>query len=128
MPSVSERATTRLQQSPVRRSRIKLGFRSWCDLRERTYMHHYTADRAPGLPQQLRQLGNVHRNAPRFIFAEQLCCRAAAGLAFIIDIAQLLTVGVTHNETGWRYFGSPGRREAASGGHRLENFENLQLV
>jgi hypothetical protein len=69
-----------------------------------------------------RQLGDIHRNPPRFIFAEQLGCRAATGFAFIIDLAQRLTVGVTHDETVGRHFDRPRRREAAdSHKQRLRN-------
>ena len=41
---------------------------------------------------------------------------ASPRLTLIIDVAQRLTIGVTHDETVWRDFGSPRRREAA-GGH-----------
>ena len=54
-----------------------------------------------------------HRDPSHLIFAEQLCRRAATGFAFAIDVAQRLTVCVTHDETVRRYFGRPGRREAA---------------
>jgi hypothetical protein len=39
----------------------------------------------------------------------------AAGLALIINVGQLLTVSVTHNETGFKFFDSPRWREAAIG-------------
>jgi hypothetical protein len=29
-------------------------------------------------PEQLRQLGDIHRNPPRLILAEVLCCRGVA--------------------------------------------------
>jgi hypothetical protein len=54
----------------------------------------------------------VNCDPPRLIFAEQLGRSAATGFAFIIDVAQCLTVCVTHDETVRRYFGRPRRWEA----------------
>jgi len=50
-----------------------------------------------GLFQQLRQLGDVRRDPPRLIFAEQLSRRSPPRLTFIIHVGNLLTVGVTHD-------------------------------
>jgi hypothetical protein len=36
---------------------------------------------------QFRQLGDIRRNSPRFVFGEQLGRRSAAGLLLEIDIA-----------------------------------------
>src|SRR5262249_46816322 len=49
--------------------------------------------------------------------SSQFCRRAATGFALIIDVAQHLTVGVTHDEAVRCDFGSPRRREAAGGRH-----------
>src|SRR5690242_1926391 len=45
--------------------------------------------------------------------AKQLGRRAPTEFTLIIDIRQLLPASVTHDETVWREFGSPRRREAA---------------
>jgi hypothetical protein len=48
-----------------------------------------------GLPKSSGQLRDIRRYAPpRLIFAEQLGRRAATGFAFIIDVAQRLTLSV----------------------------------
>jgi hypothetical protein len=78
------------------------------------------------LRKQLRQLDNVHSNPPCLIFAEQLGRRAPTGLAFIIEVAQRLPVGVTHDEAVGRYLGSPERREA--GGHDQRSKCELQVL
>jgi len=62
---------------------------------------------------QFRQLGDIGRDPPRLVFCQQLCCRAATGFAFIIDIGELLPVGVPYNETVGRYLSGPRRRKAA---------------
>jgi hypothetical protein len=36
-------------------------------------------------PQKLRQLGDIGRDPPRFVFGEQFCCRSPARL--ILEIA-----------------------------------------
>ena len=38
-----------------------------------------------------RQLGDIRRDPPRFVFGEQLGRRAATGFIFIIDVAQRQT-------------------------------------
>lgn len=71
--------------------------------------------RAPlrALSQQVGKLGDVHRNAPRFVLGHELGRRAPAGLFLVIDIGQRLPVGVIDDETGWAFLDGPGRREAA---------------
>ena len=61
----------------------------------------------PSLAHQFRQFSAVRRDPPRLVLAEQLSCRAATGFALKINVAQCLTVGVPHDETVRRDFGSP---------------------
>ena len=65
-----------------------------------------------------RQLRNVRRDPPHLVFGEQLGRRSPPRLTLIIDVGELLPVGVPHDETVRRYFRRPRRREAA-GGHDL---------
>ena len=52
------------------------------------------------LLEQLRQLGNIHRNPQRLILADQLGCLSAARPLLEIDVVERLAVGVTHRECG----------------------------
>src|SRR5262249_39024735 len=69
------------------------------------------------LPQKLWQPRNVRRNPARLVLAEQLGRRAPPRFALVINVCDLLPVGVTHDETVGCDFGSPWRREAALRGH-----------
>jgi len=48
--------------------------------------------------QKFRQLGDVHRGAPRLVFAEQLGRRSPAGLLLEVDIR--LAATIPNNEAG----------------------------
>ena len=61
----------------------------------------------------LRQLGDIGRDPPRLILGERLGRGAPARFVLVIDVSELMFVSVTHDETVRRYFGRPGRREAA---------------
>ncbi len=50
-------------------------------------------------PQELRQLGDVRRYAPRFIAGEQIGRSASAGLSLEIHVSQRPPVVVTDDET-----------------------------
>jgi hypothetical protein len=63
--------------------------------------------------QQLWQLGDVGGYPPRLILAEQLGRRSPPRLTLIIDVAQRLTAGVTHDKAGGLLLDSP-RREVAN--------------
>jgi hypothetical protein len=63
----------------------------------------------PGLQQHLKRV------MPRLVLAEQLGGGAPPRLTLIIDLAQRLPIGVTHDETVWRDFSSPRWREAPRG-------------
>ena len=65
------------------------------------------------LPQQLRQLGDVRRDAPRLVTGEQLARGTAAGLILAMDEGKRLLVGVTHDETGSGLLDGSRRWEAA---------------
>lgn len=40
--------------------------------------------------QQLRQLGDIHRNAARLVLGHELGCGAPAGLLLVIDVRERL--------------------------------------
>ena len=63
-----------------------------------------------GVAQQLRQLGDVHGDAPRFIAGEQLRGRAPTGLLLEIDVGERLPVGVADDEAGVRCYGAASVR------------------
>ena len=65
------------------------------------------------LPQQLSQLGKVHRHPPGPVAGKQLGRRAPSRLILEIDIGQRLPVVVADDEAGVRPLDGPGRREAA---------------
>ena len=65
------------------------------------------------LAQQLRQLGDVHGDAPRFIAGEQLRRRAPTGLLLEIDVGERLPVVIADDVAGVGLLGGPGRREVA---------------
>jgi hypothetical protein len=52
------------------------------------------------IPHWLRQLGDISRNPPRLIRAEQLGGQAPSRLILEIDIRQLLTDVVAHHTGG----------------------------
>jgi len=55
---------------------------------------------ASAVLQQLRQLGDVHGDAPRLVAGEQVRCRAPPRLLLEIDIGERLPVGVADDEAG----------------------------
>jgi hypothetical protein len=60
-----------------------------------------------------RQLGDTRRDPPRLVLGEHLRRRSPTGLFLKIDIGELLTVAVLHDEAGIVVFlDRPGRREA----------------
>lgn len=63
--------------------------------------------------QQLRQLRDIHRNPPRFVFGEQLAADCRSELGLIIDVCELLPVMISHGEIAWVLLNGPGRRKAA---------------
>jgi hypothetical protein len=67
------------------------------------------------LLQQIRQLGDVGRNPPRLILAEQLGRRSPPRLLLEMDIGKPLPSAVTDFESNTDVLDGPGRREAASG-------------
>jgi hypothetical protein len=74
-------------------------------------------------PQQVRQLGNVHRGAPRLVLGQPSHSHAPAGLVFVINVRERLALGVADAKAlGGRVVDAPGRRECAVIGHSpLEN-------
>src|SRR5581483_2592574 len=63
--------------------------------------------------QQVRQLGDIRRDAPRLVLGHELGSRSPAGLLLVIDIRQRLPVGVADDETRRALLDGPGRRETA---------------
>ena len=62
---------------------------------------------------QLRQLGDIDSDAPRFVAGEYFRSGAAAGLLFITDAAERLPVIVADDEARAVVFDVPGRPESA---------------
>src|SRR5262249_52464958 len=56
----------------------------------------------------------VRRDPPRLILAQQFGRRLPTRLTLIIDVCNLLTVSVPHDETVRGYFGRPGCGKAAA--------------
>ena len=75
------------------------------------------------LQTKLRQLGDIHRDPPSFILAEQLSRGSATGLILVIDIGELLPAVILHDEGGINVLDRPARREAAGGG--VTNHEQM---
>src|SRR5262245_38416387 len=69
------------------------------------------------LPPKLCPPRIVRRSPPRPVLAEQLGRPPPPRFALVINVCDLLPVGVTHDETVGCDFGSPWRREAALRGH-----------
>src|SRR5689334_14859977 len=99
-------------------------------------MSHYKTVRVSSLAQQLRQLGDVRCDAPRFIFSEQLGCGASTRLILEMDIGELLAITVAHDETGvktciavgrWRQRQRGPRRPFAGGMVRRKTLCVLEL-
>jgi hypothetical protein len=112
MSLVSDKATTRLQQSPVQRSRLKLGFRSWCALLERTYAiilrtAHQALRKSSG---SLAILAGIRRASS---LVSGLAADSRVGLFLKIDIDDLLAVAVANDKGGLQFFDGPGWREAS---------------
>jgi len=80
-----------------------------------TTIMDYNTARSSSLLQKLRQLSDVRRNPPRFVFAEQLGCGAPSRLIFVIDVRERLPCAVLDDEASEVVFSGPRRREAASG-------------
>jgi hypothetical protein len=72
-----------------------------------------------GFLYQLRQLGDIGRDPQRLITRQQLRRRAPAGLFLVIDLGQLLSGAVCHDEGSIDVLDGPRRREAASWGEQL---------
>ena len=65
--------------------------------------------------QQLRQLGDVHGDAPGLVAGEQLGRRSPPEFILAIDVGERLTISIADDEAGVGFLGRPGRREAALG-------------
>ncbi|MGO9681155.1 MAG: NAD(P)-binding domain-containing protein [Beijerinckiaceae bacterium] len=81
----------------------------------RATTHHLWPSGASGLPpQQLRRLGEVRRQPPRFVPGQQLGRRAPTGLVLEVEIPERLPGGVLHDEARIVVLlDDPRRREAA---------------
>ena len=64
-------------------------------------------------PQQIRQLGDVHRDPPRFVTGHQMRRRAPSRLILKVDVGERVAVDVADDVAGVGLLGRPGRREAA---------------
>jgi hypothetical protein len=63
--------------------------------------------------QQLRQLGDVGRDAPRIVAGEELGRRSPSRLVLEIDVGECLPIVVADDEARVGLLDGPGRREAA---------------
>ena len=68
---------------------------------------------SPSFPQQVRHFAMLLAIRRASSLVSSLAAVRRPGSAFIINIAQRLTVSVPHDETIRRYFDGPRRREAA---------------
>ena len=69
--------------------------------------------------QQLRQLGDIHRNPPRLVLGEELGRRPPVRLIGIIDVGKLLSVRVAYDVVVRLQLGIPRGQEAAGGEHQI---------
>ncbi len=69
--------------------------------------------RLNGLPQQLRQLGDVGRDPPRLVAGEQFGRRPPSRFILAIDESKCLLVAVADDEARRGFLDGPGRPEAA---------------
>ena len=71
---------------------------------------------------KLRQLRDVHRNAPRLVPGQEIGRRSPARFLLVIHIRERVAVPILHDEAiVVMVFDDPGRREAAGGsGHATE--------
>ena len=67
------------------------------------------------LAQQVRQLSDVSRKAPRLVFAEELADDRLAGLSVVLEVAELLPGAVLHDETRTGTLARLGRWKTATG-------------
>src|SRR5271169_6355598 len=65
------------------------------------------------LTEQIRQLSDIRRYAPRLIAGEQVRPRSSAGLVLEIDVGELVPVVIPDDEARLRLIDGPRRREAA---------------
>jgi hypothetical protein len=68
------------------------------------------------LPEQLRQLGDVRRDASRLVDREHLRLPRFGPVVAGVEVCQRLPVGVAHDLTARHLVSVPGRREAAGVG------------
>jgi len=66
--------------------------------------------------QQVRQFGDVHRDAPRLVLGHEFGSRSPPQLLLVIRVGERLPTTVRDDEAGWPFLDEPGRRESARRG------------